>query len=107
VEADFQNASPLPYVVALVMAVLLNITLAWLIARLDMKSAAGGVKLSLLLWFVLVFHNIALHYAFALVPVPLIFIDAGQALATMLVSGAVLGAWQPKGKQNPAIAAAA
>lgn len=94
VEADFQNGSPIPYVYSLIGAIVLNAALGWLFGKLGVKSAGAGAAMAAGLWLVFVFHELLLHYSFALLPFSLVLIDSGVVLVCLLLSGAALGAWR-------------
>ena len=85
------------YVFAIVTAIVVNYTLAWLISRLNGTTAVAGLKIALLCWFAFVFMEyatISVFSAFETNPWPLICIDMGRPLVGMAVSGLVLGAWR-------------
>jgi hypothetical protein len=87
------------YVFAVVTAIVVNYTLAWLISRLHATTAVGGLKVALVCWsgFLFVEHvTIALFSAFETNPWPLILIDMGRPFIAFSISGLVLGAWRKR-----------
>ena len=85
------------YVFAIVTAIVVNYTLAWLISRLNANTAVAGLKIALLCWFGFLFvehATIAVFSAFETNPWPLILIDMGRSLVAFSISGLVLGAWR-------------
>jgi len=85
------------YVFAIVTAIVVNYTLAWLISRLNATSAVAGLKIALLCWFGFLFvehATIAVFSAFETNPWPLICIDMGRPFVAFSISGLVLGAWR-------------
>jgi hypothetical protein len=88
------------YVLAIVTAIIVNYALAWLIARLNVATAAGGLKIAIVCWFAFLFveySTIAVFSAFETNQWPLILIDMGRPLIAWSISGLVLGAWRRKG----------
>jgi hypothetical protein len=85
------------YVFAVVAAIVVNYTLAWLISRLNATTAIGGLKIAVVCWFGFLFvehATIGLFSAFETNPWPLICIDMGRPLLAFAISGLVLGAWR-------------
>jgi uncharacterized protein DUF1761 len=85
------------YVFAVVAAIVVNYTLAWLISCLNATTAVGGLKIAVVCWlgFLFVEHaTIGLFSAFETNPWPLICIDTGRPLLGFAISGLVLGAWR-------------
>ena len=85
------------YVFAIVTAIVVNYTLAWLISRLNATTAVAGLKIALLCWFGFLFvehATIAVFSSFETNPWPLILIDIGRPFLNFAVSGLVLGAWR-------------
>jgi hypothetical protein len=87
------------YVLAVVAAIIVNYTLAWLISRLNATSAVAGLFIALVCWFSFLFveyATISVFSAFETNPWPLILIDMGRPLLGFAISGLVLGAWRKK-----------
>jgi hypothetical protein len=85
------------YVLAFAASIVVNYTLAWLIARLNATNAIGGLKIALVCWFGFLFvehATIAVFSAFETNPWPLILIDIGRPFVAFSISGVVLGAWR-------------
>jgi hypothetical protein len=88
------------YVLAIVTAIIVNYALAWLIARLNVANATGGLKIAIVCWFAFLFveySTIAVFSAFETNQWPLILIDMGRPLIAWSISGLVLGAWPRRG----------
>src|SRR5438105_15770850 len=89
--------SLVPYLIAIVTAIVVNYALAWLIARLNNTSGLGGVKIALLCWFAFLFveySTISAFSAFETNPTPLVLIDMGRPFVAFAISGFVLGSWR-------------
>ena len=87
------------YVLAFVASVVVNYTLAVLIARTNPTSVWCGLKVALACWFAFVFMEyatISVFSAFETNPWPLICIDMGRPLLGFAISGIVLGAWRQR-----------
>jgi len=85
------------YVLGVVTAIIVNYGLAWLIARLNIHTAAAGLSIAILCWFCFLFvehATIGVFSAFETNPWPLILIDMGRPLIAFAISGLVLAAWQ-------------
>ncbi len=85
------------YLIAIVAAIFVNYTLAWLIARLNAPSATCGLKIALVCWFAFLFveySTISMFSAFETNPWPLVFIDMGRPFVAFAISGLVLGGWR-------------
>jgi hypothetical protein len=84
-------------VAAIVSAVVVNYTLAWLFTRMHVAHAVTGLKIALICWFGFLFSQfaaIAVFSAFETNPWPLILINMGRPLLAFAISGIVLGAWR-------------
>jgi len=87
------------YLLAFVASIIVNYALAWLISRLNVNKATGGLKIALLCWFAFLFveySTIAVFSAFETNPWPLVFIDMGRPFVAFAISGLVLGAWRKR-----------
>ena len=85
------------YVLAFVASIVVNYVLAALFARLNVTSAAMGLKVALLCWFAFLFveyATISVFSAFETNPWPLVCIDMGRPLLGFAISGLVLGRWR-------------
>ncbi|HYR22213.1 MAG TPA: DUF1761 domain-containing protein [Chthoniobacterales bacterium] len=85
------------YVLAFGASIVVNYVLAVLFARLNVTSAAMGLKVALLCWFAFLFveyATISVFSAFETNPWPLICIDMGRPLLGFAISGLVLGYWR-------------
>ena len=85
------------YMLAFVAAIVVNYTLAVLIARTNSEGPWCGIKVALACWFAFVFMEyatISVFSAFETNPWPLICIDMGRPLLGFAISGLVLGRWR-------------
>ena len=85
------------YLLSFVASIVVNYTLAVLIARTNPESVWCGLKVALACWFAFVFMEyatISVFSAFETNPWPLICIDMGRPFLGMAISGLVLGAWR-------------
>ena len=85
------------YVLAFVTSIVVNYTLAVLIARTNPKGPWCGLKVAIACWFAFMFMEyatISVFSAFETNPWPLICIDMGRPLIGLVISGFVLGAWR-------------
>ena len=88
--------SPLPYIIALVAALVVAYTLAWLLPRLGTKSAAGGAKTGALLGLALIGTTFAQSYGFEARSVSLWLINAGYMIVGMGIMGAIVSHWRKR-----------
>ena len=88
--------SPIPYVGSLICDIIVACVMAWILVRLGEPSAAKGASLGAALALGLVTTAIMTQYLFEQRPVTLFLINAGGALAGMVVAGAIVGAWKTK-----------
>jgi hypothetical protein len=68
--------------------------LAMLMQQTGNDSVGGGIKLALLLWAGFVACVTGPMYAFEAFPFYFFLINTGYTLVTMMLSGAILGAWK-------------
>ena len=86
--------SPLPYILALVAALVIAYTLAWLFPRIGIQSAAGGAKAGAALALALIGSTLAQNYGFEARPVSLWLINAGYMIVGMAIMGAIVAHWR-------------
>jgi hypothetical protein len=86
-------------VIAVISAVFVNYSLAWLFMRLHVGHALTGLKVAIICWFTFLFveyATISAFSAFETNPWPLVFINMGRPLIAFAISGVVLGAWRKR-----------
>jgi len=88
--------SPLPYIIALVAALVVGYTLAWLLPKVGAQSAAGGAKIGALLALTLIGTTFAQSYGFEARPLSLWLINAGYMIVGMALMGAIVGHWRKR-----------
>ena len=88
--------SPLPYIIALVAALVVAYTLAWRLPRLGSQSAARGAKTGADLARALIGTTDAQAYGFESRPVSLWLINAGYMIVGMALMGAIVGHWKKR-----------
>ena len=93
---NINQADPTPFVLAIVSAFVAAYALSWLIQRLDIMSGWGGLQIGVIIWFAFMLGAIWPHYAFGGLPHIVALIDGLNGLASMAVTGFILGAWQKK-----------
>jgi hypothetical protein len=93
-EEILENQSPVPYVVALIAALILNYTMAWLFKQLRIEKASDGLKYAVIFWVGLYFAEMLVQDTFSFRPLALTFINTGMYLVNFCISGLVLGAWR-------------
>lgn len=89
-----ENAGSMSYVVALVGALITYTTMAYLFRRMQIVSAANGVKMAALFFIGFIAFETMASNMFSLRPFDLTLIDGGATFVNWLIGGAVLGAWQ-------------
>jgi hypothetical protein len=68
--------------------------LAWFIARLNVQSALGGAGVGAVAWLGFIAAVLGPYYAFQAYPLSFFLINAGYPLVTLLMMGAIFGAWK-------------
>ena len=89
--------SAVPYLIAIIAAIVVNYALAWLFTKLHVAHALTGLKIALVCWFGFLFvqyATISVFSAFETNPWPLILINMGRPFLAFAISGIVLGAWR-------------
>jgi hypothetical protein len=94
--SDINPNDPLPYIVDVAGWILASLVMAWLVVRLDIKSALGGAILGAFLWLGLMLPALLPHYAFIGLKPVVMAIDSADLLVASLITGAILGAWRTK-----------
>jgi len=88
--------SPMPYIIALVAALAVAYTLAWLLPKVGAQSAAGGARIGALLALALIGTTFAQAYGFEARPLSLWLINAGYMIVGMALMGAIVGHWRKR-----------
>jgi hypothetical protein len=91
------GGSPAPYIIGLAAAVVVAYGLAWLLPRLDARSAAAGAKAGIVLALVFIGSTMAMNYGFEQRPLTLWLINAGYMTVGMAIMGAIVGGWKKRG----------
>jgi len=94
--ADMDPSAPLPYILDVVGWILASLLMAWLVVRLDIRTAGGGAILGVVLWLGLMLPALLPHYAFIGLKPIVMAIDSADLLVASLLTGAILGAWRTK-----------
>jgi hypothetical protein len=94
--SDIDTSAPLPYILDVVGWLVASLVMAWLVVRLDIRSARGGAMLGFVLWLGLAVPALLPHYAFIGLKPVVMAIDAADLLIACVMTGAILGAWRTK-----------
>lgn len=94
--SDLDPSAPLPYILDVIGWLLASLVMAWLVVRLDIRSARSGAMLGFALWLGLAVPAVVPHYAFIGLKPIVTAIDCGDLLVAFLMTGAILGAWRTK-----------
>ena len=92
--ADINPNDPMPYILNVVGWIIASLVMAWLVVRLDIRTAAAGALLGIVLWLGLMLPALLPHYAFIGLKPLVMAIDAADLLVASLITGAILGAWR-------------
>ena len=95
-EADIDQVSFVPFLIAIGGTVLFTYFLAWLLLHLDVVYLSEAVKVGFLLWLCAVLTEHATHYAFQGVHFGVLLIDMGKTLIGVLISAIVLVSWRQR-----------
>ena len=98
-DIDQEKGGFAPYVVSIVAAIAINYSVAWLIARFNVRSAGGALRIALICWFgflLMPYMTIEAFSAFGRNPAEIVLINMGQYLVVFAVAGLALGTWQRK-----------
>jgi hypothetical protein len=88
--------SPMPYITALVAALVVAYTIAWLLPKLGRQTAGGGAQTGAVLALALIGTTLAQNYGFEARPGSLWLINVGYMIVGMAVMGAIVGHWTKK-----------
>ena len=94
--ADMNPNDPMPYILDVVGWILASLVMAWLVVRLDIRTAAACALLGIALWLGLMLPALLPRYAFIGLKPIVMAIDAADLLVASLITGAILGAWRTK-----------
>ena len=93
-EADFADQSPVPYIYALITALITNYVLAILFKNLKVEQVTEGIKIAFLCWLAFTFAELSTVNMFSLKPFALSLVDGVKSLVTFMITGIVLGSWK-------------
>ena len=68
--------------------------IAWLFLKLNINSVIGGLKISLGIWFFILFLGLAIGNMMSYVPFELTLLDGGILGLDWALSGAIIGGWR-------------
>ena len=88
--------SPLPYIIAIVAALVVAYAIAWLLPKLGAQTAASGAKAGIVLALAFIGSTLAMNYGFEMRPVSLWLINAGYMTVGMAVMGGIIGGWKKR-----------
>jgi hypothetical protein len=88
-----KGAAPWPLVIALAGDLIMAGILAGVIGHLGAVTVKNGVISACFLWFGFVFTTLTVNNTFGMRSYKLVLIDGGHWLASLILMGAVIGAW--------------
>jgi len=94
---EAQSVNPMVYLVAFLGAVVLYYGMALVFKRMRIESAQIGALSAALLWLAFLFTQSLTQNLFSLEAWQLAFIDQGNTFVSIVLGGAVLGAWRKYG----------
>lgn len=90
------SPSPMPYIVAIVTAIVFNYFLAWLFIKLNLSGAVNGLLFAALIFISCIALEVTTHNMFQMRPFELTLINMGHTFLNFCVSGLLLGLWVKK-----------
>jgi hypothetical protein len=90
---DINQADPIPFAYDIVGWLIAGYVVAWLVRATGSDTAGKGARLGALLWLGVAVPTLVPHYAFAGIRPIVTIIDALNALAGFVITGAVIGGW--------------
>jgi Protein of unknown function (DUF1761) len=88
-----KGAAPWPLIVAFFADLIMAWMLAGVLGHLGDVSLKNGVISAAFLWFGFVITTLVVNNVFAMRKAALIWIDGGHWLGTLIIMGAIIGAW--------------
>jgi hypothetical protein len=82
------------FAISLLGVVVQAYVLSWLIQRLDVMTAVGGLWIAALLWVGIQLPATVSHYLFGGPGTGAIVVDSLNSLATLAIIGAIVGRWR-------------
>jgi Protein of unknown function (DUF1761) len=98
-DIDTEGGGFAPFVVSIAACVAVNYALAWLLRRLNIQSAGGGLRKALICWlafFLMPYATIEAFSAFGRNPSQIVLINGGYWLIVFALSGAGLAVWRKR-----------
>lgn len=95
-EEDFADFDPMSFIWAFAAAVVLGYILAYLFRALNVEKAVDGLKWAFILWFGLLFLELATQNAFTLRPFELTLLDTLIVLVKYEIMAVVIVLWKKK-----------
>jgi len=94
VQAVKDKHDPLPYVIALICALIMAYVLVWCIEVSGRTTAWGGLKVGIATWVGFVATTWLTEYSFEMKTTEIYFINTGYALIGLAIMGLILGGWR-------------
>lgn len=89
-----QNFSTTPFIVGFINSAVFALVMAWVLKRMNVKSAVDGLKIGLVMGFPFALLGTMTTYMFSYRPYELSWIDGGVNLLIFALTGLILGAWR-------------
>ena len=86
--------SPLPYLASIVSSSFTAYTIAWIFAKIPVKSFMAGFFTGFLFGVVFVLFETIVKDMFSMRPLLLSLIDGGVSVIVFAITGAILGVWR-------------
>jgi hypothetical protein len=95
-ESEFKAAGGTPYIFAILGALIMALTIGWLLPKLGAKNFIDGFKYGFILGFAFIFTAGFIAFAFSLYPPGQALIDFGYPVLSLAFMGGIHGAWKKK-----------
>lgn len=91
---DFQGASPLNYVIAIITAIVMTYMIAWLFTKINVDNGIKGLQFGFAFGVSFFFLQVMTQGFFSMRPFGLTLIDGGMYMVNFIIAGIVLGVWK-------------
>lgn len=88
------GVSPVPYLASIVSSSFVIYTIAWIFAKIPVKSLISGFSIGLIFGVVFVLSETVVKDMFSMRPLFLSLINGGYSVVVYTLSGSILGAWR-------------